>query len=231
MTAPHNPAAAADPAKEQTVPTTTPETPPVPVSVPVPVPMPASSSIATAASASDSSEIIYATMPSPVGEIIISGVARPDAPGGVALASLRMGAWKASKRRDRDAHVEPHWVHAQEKFAYAIQAMEEYFRGERTEFDFEYVTHGTPFQERVWEALRKIPYGTTTTYGRITAELGLQPVQARAVGGAVGNNPLGIVVPCHRVIGANGSLTGYAGGLENKEALLVLEGVLPQPIA
>jgi methylated-DNA-[protein]-cysteine S-methyltransferase len=89
---------------------------------------------------------------------------------------------------------------------------------------------GTPFQERVWEELKKIPYGTTTTYGRITADLGLDRVQARAVGGAVGNNPLGIVVPCHRVIGANGALTGYAGGLENKEALLVLEGVLPQPL-
>ena len=194
--------------------------------------MPASTTSKTSgASETAAPEIIYATMDSPVGEIVISGIRSATAPGGVALASMRMGAWKASKRRDRDARVEPGWVHAQDEFGYVVQAMQEYFRGERTEFDFEYVAHGTPFQERVWEVLRKIPYGTTTTYGRITAELGLQPVQARAVGGAVGNNPLGIVVPCHRVIGANGSLTGYAGGLENKEALLVLEGVLPQPLA
>jgi methylated-DNA-[protein]-cysteine S-methyltransferase len=176
-------------------------------------------------------EILYATMPSPVGEVILSGVRSATAPGGIALASIKMGAWKASNRRDRDARVEPGWVHAQEEFGHAIGQLEEYFRGERTDFDFEYAAHGTPFQERVWEALKKIPYGTTTTYGRITAGLGLDRVQARAVGGAVGSNPLGIVVPCHRVIGANGSLTGYAGGLENKEALLVLEGVLPKPLA
>lgn len=176
-------------------------------------------------------ETIYATMESPVGEIVLSGVRSATAPGGVALTALRMEEWKASNRRERHARVEPGWVHAQEEFAYAIGQMQEYFRGERTEFDFEYAAQGTPFQERVWEALKKIPYGTTTTYGRITAELGLEPVQARAVGGAVGSNPLGVVVPCHRVIGANGSLTGYAGGLENKEALLILEGVLPQPLA
>jgi methylated-DNA-[protein]-cysteine S-methyltransferase len=175
-------------------------------------------------------ETIYATMESPVGEVVLSGVRSATAPGGVALASLRTGAWKASRRRDRDARVEPGWVHAQDEFAYAIREMQEYFRGERTDFDFEYAARGTKFQERVWEALKKIPYGTTTTYGKVTAELGLEPVQARAVGGAVGANPLGIVVPCHRVIGANGSLTGYAGGLENKEALLVLEGVLPKPL-
>ena len=175
-------------------------------------------------------ETLYATMDSPVGEVILSGVRSATAPGGIALASLRMGAWKSSRRRDRDARVEPDWVHAQDEFGYAIREMGEYFRGERTDFDFEYAVRGTAFQERVWEALKKIPYGTTTTYGRITADLGLDRVQARAVGGAVGSNPLGIVVPCHRVIGANGSLTGYAGGLENKEALLVLEGVLPQPL-
>jgi methylated-DNA-[protein]-cysteine S-methyltransferase len=186
---------------------------------------------ATKNETANDTETLYATMESPVGQIIISGVRSATAPGGVALTSMRMGAWKQSKRRDRDAHVEPDWVHAQEEFEYVIGKMQEYFRGERTEFDFEYAAHGTPFQERVWAELLKIPYGRTTTYGRITADLGLDRVQARAVGGAVGNNPLGIVVPCHRVIGADGSLTGYAGGLENKEALLVLEGVLPQPLA
>jgi methylated-DNA-[protein]-cysteine S-methyltransferase len=173
--------------------------------------------------------VLYATMQSPVGEVTLSGVRSATAPGGIALASLKMGTWKASNRRDRDTGVEPGWVRAQEEFGHAIGQLEEYFRGERTEFDFEYAAHGTPFQERVWAALKKIPYGTTTTYGRITAGLGLDRVQARAVGGAVGSNPLGIVVPCHRVIGADGSLTGYAGGLANKETLLVLEGVLPKP--
>ena len=174
--------------------------------------------------------VLYATMQSPVGEVTLSGVRSTTAPGGIALASLKMGTWKASNRRERDAGVEPGWVRAQEEFGPAIGQLEEYFRGERTDFEFEYVAHGTPFQERVWDALKKIPYGTTTTYGRITAGLGLDRVQARAVGGAVGANPLGIVVPCHRVIGADGSLTGYAGGLENKETLLVLEGVLPEPL-
>ena len=175
-------------------------------------------------------EILYASMESPVGEVVLSGVRSATAPGGIALASLKMGAWKASNRRSRDAGIEPGRVRAQEEFGYAIGQLEEYFRGERTDFDFEYAAHGTPFQERVWAALKQIPYGTTTTYGRITAGLGLDRVQARAVGGAVGSNPLGIVVPCHRVIGADGSLTGYAGGLENKETLLVLEGVLPEPL-
>jgi len=178
----------------------------------------------------NTNETRYATMDSSVGEIICSGVRSETAPGGIALETLRFGAWKESRRRDRDARVEPVWVHAQDEFGHVIRQLEEYFRGERTEFDFEYASQGTPFRQRVWEALKKIPYGTTTTYGRVTADLGLDRVQARAVGGAVGANPLGIVVPCHRVIGANGALTGYAGGLENKETLLILEGVLPQPL-
>jgi len=174
---------------------------------------------------------IYTTMESPVGDVIISGVRDASAPGGVALSSVKFGVWKASNRRDRDPQVDEKWEYAPEEFAHAVKQLDAYFQGELTEFDLDFATHGTPFQERVWGELRKIPYGSTTTYGRITADLGLDLVQARAVGGAVGSNPLGIVVPCHRVIGANGSLTGYAGGLENKEALLVLEGVLPQPLA
>ena len=175
-------------------------------------------------------ETRYATMDSSVGEVVLSGVRSGTAPGGIALASVRFGAWKQPRRHDGDGLVEPGWVHSQDEFGHAIRQLEEYFRGERTGFDLEFAAHGTAFQERVWEALKKIPYGTTTTYGRVTAGLGLEPVQARAVGGAIGSNPLGIVVPCHRVIGANGSLTGYAGGLENKEALLILEGVLPKPL-
>lgn len=89
--------------------------------------------------------------------------------------------------------------------------------------------HGTAFQQAVWKILRRIPYGTTTTYGRIAAHIAAARggrMSAQAVGGAVGRNPISILIPCHRVIGADGSLTGYAGGLDKKEYLLRLEGVL-----
>ena len=92
--------------------------------------------------------------------------------------------------------------------------------------------HGTAFQQAVWKILRRIPYGTTTTYGRIAAHIAAARggrMSAQAVGGAVGRNPISIIIPCHRVIGANGSLTGYAGGLDKKEALLRLEGVQLPP--
>ena len=88
--------------------------------------------------------------------------------------------------------------------------------------------HGTAFQQAVWKVLRGIPYGTTTTYGRIAAHIAAARggrMSAQAVGGAVGRNPISILIPCHRVIGADGSLTGYAGGLDKKDALLRLEGV------
>lgn len=85
---------------------------------------------------------------------------------------------------------------------------------------------GTEFRTRVWDALDDVPYGATTTYGEIAARVGATRVAVRAVGGAIGANPLLILRPCHRVIGANGSLTGYAGGLERKTALLTLEGAL-----
>lgn len=169
--------------------------------------------------------VIYTRMDSPVGELVIAGVRQASAPGGVALCSVKMEKWKG------DVRVEADWEYAPDAFEHAVGQLEAYFAGTLKSFDLEFATHGTPFQERVWAALREIPYGTTTTYGTITADLGYEPVQARAVGSAVGSNPLGIVVPCHRVLGAKGALTGYAGGLENKEALLVLEGVLPQPLA
>lgn len=98
----------------------------------------------------------------------------------------------------------------------------EYLQGKRREFDFPYVLHGTPFQERVWRALRAIPYGQTRTYGQIAAAVG-SPKACRAVGMANHQNPILIAVPCHRVIGANGKLTGYAAGLDLKAALLALE--------
>ena len=173
---------------------------------------------------------IYTRMDSPVGELLLTGVRDAGAPGGVALSAVKMEVWKAANRRTLDSGVEDGWEYAPEEFKHAVAQLDAYFRGELTEFDLGYAAHGTDFQQRVWDAIKQIPYGTTTTYGRITADLGLDRSRARAVGGAVGSNPLGIVVPCHRVIGANGALTGYAGGLENKEALLVLEGVLPEPL-
>ncbi|NUR38505.1 MAG: methylated-DNA--[protein]-cysteine S-methyltransferase, partial [Streptomyces sp.] len=90
----------------------------------------------------------------------------------------------------------------------------------------EFHTQGTEFRERVWAALDDVPYGATVTYGEIAARAGASRAAVRAVGGAIGANPLLIVRPCHRVIGANGSMTGYAGGLECKTALLTVEGVL-----
>lgn len=98
----------------------------------------------------------------------------------------------------------------------------EYLRGERTAFTVPTATRGDAFSERVWDLLVRIPYGTTTTYGAIARELG-GPGLAQRVGQAVGRNPVSIVIPCHRVVGADGSLTGYAGGLERKARLLALE--------
>jgi methylated-DNA-[protein]-cysteine S-methyltransferase len=103
------------------------------------------------------------------------------------------------------------------RFADVARQLDEYFAGERTEFDLPLSQHGTPFELDVWNALRRIPYGETRSYGELARERGSV---ARAVGRANGRNQISIIVPCHRVIGADGSLTGYAGGLEAKRALL-----------
>lgn len=99
----------------------------------------------------------------------------------------------------------------------------EYFAGQRREFDLPLAAEGTQFQHRVWSQLRQIAYGQTTSYGRLAQDLGYAPGVSRAVGAANGANPIPVVVPCHRVIGADGSLTGYAGGLDRKRILLDLE--------
>jgi methylated-DNA-[protein]-cysteine S-methyltransferase len=98
----------------------------------------------------------------------------------------------------------------------------EYFAGKRRDFDLPLAPKGTPFQQRVWKALRDIPYGQTRSYGQIAAAVG-NPKAGRAVGGANHRNPISLVQPCHRVIGANGRMVGYGGGLDKKEALLALE--------
>jgi methylated-DNA-[protein]-cysteine S-methyltransferase len=107
-------------------------------------------------------------------------------------------------------------------FLAVIDQLGAYFAGELTTFDLPLADVGTPFQRSVWAALRRIPYGETRSYGQLAQALG-RPEAARAVGAANGANPLGIIVPCHRVLGANGSLTGYGGGLERKRFLLELE--------
>jgi methylated-DNA-[protein]-cysteine S-methyltransferase len=106
-----------------------------------------------------------------------------------------------------------------EVLATVVTQLREYFAGERLDFDLALQPAGTPFQTKVWTALRDIPYGRTTSYGELAAELG-QPTASRAVGLANGRNPLAVIVPCHRVIGANGSLTGFGGGIERKRWLL-----------
>ena len=105
----------------------------------------------------------------------------------------------------------------------AESQLAEYFAGDRKEFDLPLANDGTEFQQKVWGELRRIPYGETASYSEIAARLGYEPVVSRAVGAANGANPIPVVVPCHRVIGSNGALTGYAGGIERKQILLDLE--------
>ncbi len=104
-----------------------------------------------------------------------------------------------------------------------MQQLKEYFAAERQAFELPLAARGSGFQHRVWAELEKIPYGETVSYGQIAGRLGLPPGGSRAVGLANGSNPISIVVPCHRVIGADGSLTGYGGGLDRKRYLLDLE--------
>ncbi|TDC93926.1 methylated-DNA--[protein]-cysteine S-methyltransferase [Actinomadura sp. 7K507] len=109
-----------------------------------------------------------------------------------------------------------------EPFATVAEQLSAYFAGELTEFDLPLTLHGTPFQKRVWALLQEIPYGDTATYGQLAVEMG-KPSASRAVGLANGRNPVGIIVPCHRVIGSTGDLTGYGGGLDRKRYLLDFE--------
>jgi methylated-DNA-[protein]-cysteine S-methyltransferase len=114
------------------------------------------------------------------------------------------------------------WESDDTAFPDAVEQLESYFDGKLFAFELQLDLVGTSFQRGVWQALLTIPYGQTRSYGEIAAQIG-SPAASRAVGLANGHNPIGIVVPCHRVIGANGSLTGYGGGLDRKRALLALE--------
>ena len=152
----------------------------------------------------------YAWTESPVGRLLLAGT---DA---LSLIAFSHGPQSTAPNAD--------WKTSEAPFLQrAATQLEEYFRGARREFDLELKPAGTPFQLQVLDALATIPYGETRSYGEIAAQIG-KPRAGRAVGAANGRNPLPIVLPCHRVIGADGSLTGFGGGLETKRYLLDLEG-------
>jgi len=169
---------------------------------------------------------VWTVLPSPVGELLLTG-------DGACLTSI----WFPSERRGHGRFPSERRGHGRWSppvtvgeradddpvLAEAVGQLNRYFAGELTVFDLPLATAGTPFQERVWSALREIPYGTTASYGEVARRLGLAGGASRAVGLANGSNPISIVIPCHRVIGADGSLTGYGGGLDRKRYLLDLE--------
>ena len=157
-------------------------------------------------------KIATATIPSPVGTLTL--IASDHG----LRAALTAGERDGRVPLSGPLHEDPeHPVIAE-----AARQLDEYFAGERTTFDLPLDPEGTDFQQAVWQVLREIPYGETISYGEQARRLG-DPRKARAVGAANGRNPISIIVPCHRVIGASGDLTGYAGGLEVKRSLLALE--------
>lgn len=156
----------------------------------------------------------YDIIDSPVGRLLLTG----DEHALTGLYMLDAGEHSAS--------VQPGWTRREGGFAEAAAQLTAYFAGQRTEFDLPLAPVGTRFQLVVWEELARIPYGKTVSYGQVAAAIGKSPVASRAVGLANGRNPISIILPCHRVIGADGSLTGYGWGLDRKEWLLRHEGVL-----
>jgi methylated-DNA-[protein]-cysteine S-methyltransferase len=150
----------------------------------------------------------YDIVDSPVGRLLLTGDEQ-------ALSGLFM--------MDTGGHsmmAAPQWSRRPGSFGAVAQQLAEYFAGSRTEFDIQLAPSGTPFQLAVWAELTRIPYGVTASYGEVATALGKSSLASRAVGLANGRNPISIIVPCHRVIGADGSLTGYGGGLDRKEWLL-----------
>ncbi|MEU9921639.1 methylated-DNA--[protein]-cysteine S-methyltransferase [Streptomyces griseoluteus] len=156
----------------------------------------------------------WTELASPVGPLLLTA----DADG--ALTSVSVPGQKGGRS------VQEGWRHDRGPFREATEQLTAYFAGDLKEFDLPVRVRGTEFRERVWAALDAVPYGATTTYGAIAARVGAPRAAIRAVGGALGANPLLVVRACHRVIGADGTMTGYAGGLERKMWLLRLEGVL-----
>ena len=153
--------------------------------------------------------IFYTTFGSPVGPLLLAGDSN----------ALRLVSFESSKR---STPPRPDWEQDKAPFAEVIRQLQAYFGGELKEFDLPLALEGTDFQLRVWKALRTIPYGETISYAQLAQCIG-NPKSVRAVGLANGSNPIPIIVPCHRVIGSDGSLTGFGGGLSTKKKLLELE--------
>ena len=151
----------------------------------------------------------YCYLDTPIGDLLLAG--DDDA---LSLVGFPQG----SMRHDPD----PDWKYNEKPFAAAREQLQEYFAGSRKNFDLPLHLSGTEFQVQVLEELQRIPYGETTSYGDIAQRIG-RPKAVRAVGAANGRNPIPIIIPCHRVIGSSGHLTGFGGGLDTKEALLRLE--------
>lgn len=166
--------------------------------------------------------IVHDTMPSPLGELLLT--AEEAGLTSVWFEEHRHGPERTAEWRRAAQAGGP----AARVLAEARRQLAAYFAGELTAFDLPLAARGTPFQERVWAALRDIPFGRTISYAELARRIG-DPRATRAVGLANGRNPLSIVVPCHRVIGADGSLTGYGGGLARKRWLLGHEGALRDP--
>ncbi|OII61792.1 cysteine methyltransferase [Streptomyces sp. CC53] len=161
---------------------------------------------------------VYTQVGSPLGDILLVGDEQPD--GSAALRSVSLPGQKGG------AVVRDAGRRAPAAFTPVVEQLDAYFAGSRTRFDVPWVmpATATAFQQRVWRVLDDIPYGTTVTYGEVAARVGIGGAGVRAVGTAIGRNPLLVVRPCHRVIGADGALRGYAAGAERKQLLLGWEG-------
>lgn len=159
----------------------------------------------------------YCYLDTPIGALLLAG--DDDA---LKLVSFPSGKMRKEPGGD--------WTCSKAPFSEARRQLTEYFEGRRRHFDLALEPNGTPFQLSVLEALRDIPYGTTATYGEVARRIG-RPQAARAVGAANGRNPLPIVIPCHRVVGSDGDLTGFGGGVATKKALLELERNFTMPTA
>ena len=155
------------------------------------------------------SAVYYKTFESPVGPLLLAGDSK----------ALRLVSFESSKR---PAFSRDGWKQDRAPFVEVIRQLQAYFRGDLREFDLPLAMEGTEFQLRVWNVLREIPYGETISYAQLAERIG-NPKAVRAVGLANGSNPIPIIVPCHRVIGSDGSLTGFGGGLATKKMLLELE--------
>ena len=161
--------------------------------------------------------MLFTTVPSPVGALLVLG--NGDAITGLYCDPPPAGLPPADAHRDDAA------------LAAARAQLDAYFAGELQDFDLPLAARGTPFQREVWDALRQVRYGTTTSYGALALQLGRPIGAARAIGSCNAHNPIGIVVPCHRVIGATGGVVGYAGGLDRKRWLLAHEARVAGPVS